>query len=140
MQVQPGGGIKIARHILLLKNSAVELKRSLHPQALLPVRFNKKAVSQDIIFKVMAFFLLYITIFFMGTFLMTIVGLDFESAVGSTIATLGNIGPGIGKVGPVCNFSWIPDIGKWILSILMLLGRLELFTVLIIFSGYFWKK
>jgi len=135
-----GGGIKIARHILLLKNSAVELKRSIHPQAIVPVRFNKRAVSQDIIFKVMAFFLVYITIFFVGTFLMTIVGLDFESAVGSTIASLGNIGPGIGKVGPVDNYAWIPDIGKWILSFLMLLGRLELFTVLIIFSSYFWKK
>jgi len=135
-----GGGIKIARHILLLKNSAVELKRSIHPHAIIPVKFNGKAVPQDIIFKVMAFFLIYITIFFAGTFLMTIVGLDFESAIGSTIATLGNIGPGIGKVGPVDNYAWIPDIGKWILSFLMLLGRLELFTVLIIFSGYFWKK
>lgn len=135
-----GGGIKIARHILLLKNSAVELKRSIHPHAIIPVKFNGKAVPQDIIFKVMAFFLIYITIFFAGTFLMTIVGLDFESAIGSTIATLGNIGPGIGRVGPVDNYAWIPDIGKWILSFLMLLGRLELFTVLIIFSGYFWKK
>lgn len=135
-----GGGIKVARHILLLKNSAVELKRSIHPQAVIPVKFNGKAVPQDIIFKVMAFFLIYITIFFAGTFFMVLVGLDFESAIGSTIATLGNIGPGIGKVGPVDNYSWIPDIGKWFLTFLMLLGRLELFTILLIFSGSFWKK
>ncbi|MEZ5197538.1 MAG: potassium transporter TrkG [Bacteroidales bacterium] len=134
------GGIKVARHILLLKNSAVELKRSIHPQAVIPVKFNGRAVPQDIIFKVMAFFLIYITIFFAGTFFMVLVGLDFESAIGSTIATLGNIGPGIGHVGPVDNYSWIPDIGKWFLTFLMLLGRLELFTILLIFSGSFWKK
>lgn len=135
-----GGGIKIARHILLLKNSSAELKRSIHPQAIIPVKYNGKAVSQDIIFKVMAFFLIYLTIFFIGTFVMTLFGLDFKSAIGSTIATLGNIGPGIGKVGPVHNYAWIPDMGKWFLSLLMLLGRLELFTVLIIFTSSFWKK
>lgn len=135
-----GGGIKIARHILLLKNSSSELKRSIHPQAIIPVKYNGKAVSQDIIFKVMAFFLIYLTIFFIGTFVMTLFGLDFKSAIGSTIATLGNIGPGIGKVGPVHNYAWIPDMGKWFLSLLMLLGRLELFTVLIIFTSSFWKK
>ncbi len=135
-----GGGIKIARHILLLKNSSAELKRSIHPQAIIPVKYNGKAVSQDIIFKVMAFFLIYLTIFFIGTFVMTLFGLDFKSAIGSTIATLGNIGPGIGKVGPAHNYAWIPDMGKWFLSLLMLLGRLELFTVLIIFTSSFWKK
>lgn len=135
-----GGGIKIARHILLLKNSVVELKRSIHPQAIIPVKYSGKAVSQEIIFKVMAFFLIYITTFFAGTFIMTLIGLDFESAIGSTIASLGNIGPGIGNVGPAENYSWIPDIGKWVLSSLMLLGRLELFTVLIIFTPFFWKK
>jgi len=135
-----GGGIKIARHILLLKNSSAELKRSIHPQAIIPVKFNGKAVSQDIIFKVMAFFLIYITVFIVGTFVMTLFGLDFKTAIGSTIATLGNIGPGIGKVGPAHNYAWIPDIGKWVLSFLMLLGRLELFTVLIIFTSSFWKK
>ena len=135
-----GGGIKIARHILLLKNSSAELKRSIHPQAIIPVKYNGKAVSQDIIFKVMAFFLIYLTIFFIGTFVMTLFGLDFKSAIGSTISTLGNIGPGIGKVGPAHNYAWIPDMGKWFLSLLMLLGRLELFTVLIIFTSSFWKK
>ena len=71
---------------------------------------------------------------------MTFLGLDFESAVGATIATLGNIGPGIGDVGPVENYAWIPTPGKWFLSFLMLLGRLELFTVLIIFTPTFWRK
>ena len=135
-----GGGIKIARHILLLKSSALEFKRMIHPQAIIPVRYNKKTVSENIIHLVLAFFIFYLLTFFFGTFVMTWVGLDFSSAVGATIASLGNIGPGIGNVGPVENYSWIPSFGKWFLSFLMLLGRLELFTVLIIFTPFFWKK
>jgi trk system potassium uptake protein TrkH len=79
-------------------------------------------------------------IFAMGTFVMSMMGLDFETAIGSTAATLGNIGPGIGNVGPVDNYAGIPLFGKWFLSFLMLLGRLELFTVLILFSPAFWKR
>ncbi len=135
-----GGGIKVVRQLLLFKNSALELKRLMHPHAIIPVRMNKKTVSQDIIFKVMAFFLIYIIIFAFGTLVMSVLGLDFESAIGSTAATLGNIGPGIGLVGPVGNYSEIPVFGKWFLSLLMLLGRLELFTVLILFTKAFWKK
>ena len=112
----------------------------MHPQAVIPVRMNGRPVSQDIIFNVLAFFLIYIIIFAIGTFVMSLLGLDFETAIGSTAATLGNIGPGIGAVGPVGNFAAIPNIGKWFLSFLMLLGRLELFTVLILFSPVFWKR
>jgi trk system potassium uptake protein TrkH len=135
-----GGGIKIARQILLLKNSALEFKRMIHSKAVIPVRFNGRVVSQDIIHMIMAFFLYYILIFFGGTFIMTVLGLDFETAIGATIATLGNIGPGLGGVGPVENYSLLPDTAKWLSSFLMLLGRLELFTVLILFSPSFWKK
>lgn len=135
-----GGGIKVIRQLLLFKNSSLELKRLIHPQAIIPVRLSGKAVSQDIIFKVMAFFLLYIIIFAFGTLIMSFMGLDFESALGSAAATLGNIGPGIGSVGPVGNYAEIPLAGKWFLSFLMLLGRLELFTVLILFTAAFWKK
>jgi len=135
-----GGGIKVVRQLLLLKNSLLELKRSIHPQAIIPVRMNGKVVSQDIIFKVMAFFLIYIIIFLFGSAVMTLFGLDSSSAIGAAAATIGNIGPGIGKVGPVDNYAFIPHGGKWFLSFLMLLGRLELFTVLILFSPAFWKK
>lgn len=134
-----GGGVKIIRHILLFKNSRLELKRSLHPNALIPVKYNGKTVSQQIIFNVMAFFLLYVTVFAVGTFLLTLLGLDLPTSMGASIASLGNIGPGIGAVGPVDNYAFIPDAGKWILSALMLLGRLELFTVLVVFSPSFWK-
>jgi trk system potassium uptake protein TrkH len=135
-----GGGIKVVRQLLLLKNSLLELKRLIHPQAIIPVRMNGKVVSQDIIFKVMAFFLIYIIVFIFGSSVMAFMGLDAASAIGATAATLGNIGPGIGKVGPVDNYDFIPYSGKWFLSFLMLLGRLELFTVLILFSPAFWKK
>ncbi len=135
-----GGGIKVVRQLLLLKNSLLELKRLIHPQAIIPVRMNGKVVSQDIIFKVMAFFLIYIIIFLFGTTVMTLFGLDGATAIGAAAATIGNIGPGIGNVGPVDNYAFIPHGGKWFLSFLMLLGRLELFTVLILFSPAFWKK
>ena len=135
-----GGGMKIIRQLLLLKNSRQELKRLMHPQAVIPVKLNGKAVPRDIIFKIMAFFLIYMIIFAIGTLIMSALGLDFESAAGSVAATLGNIGPGIGSVGPVENYAHMPMIGKWVLSFLMLLGRLELFTVLIVFAPAFWKK
>jgi len=137
-----GGGIKVARQLLLIKNGFLELKRLIHPQAIIPVRFNKKPVTQSIIFKVMAFLLFYIFTFAIGTLVMILLGLDFKTAIGSAIATLGNIGPGIGEVGPcpTCNYAAIPDAGKWFLSFLMLLGRLELFTIIILLSPSFWKK
>lgn len=135
-----GGGIKVVRQLLLLKNSLLELKRLIHPQAIIPVRMNGKVVSQDIIFKVMAFFLIYISIFIVGSTVMALIGLDGATAIGAAAATIGNIGPGIGQVGPEDNYAFIPQVGKWFLSFLMLLGRLELFTVLILFSPAFWKK
>jgi trk system potassium uptake protein TrkH len=134
-----GGGVKIIRHILLIKNSWTELKRSIHPNAVIPVKYGKRIVNRQIIFNVMAFFLIYILFFSLGTFVMALIGLDFESSVGASIASLGNIGPGIGGVGPVENYSFIPPLGKWMLSFLMLIGRLELFTVLVIFSPSFWR-
>ncbi len=135
-----GGGVKVVRHLLLIKNSALELRRLVHPRAVIPVRYNNNSVSKDIIFNIMAFLLFYLAIFVTGTIAMTLVGLDFLTAMGSVATSLGNVGPAIEGVGPTDNFAHIPDIGKWILSFLMLLGRLELFTILIIFSPAFWKK
>ena len=135
-----GGGVKAVRHLLLIKNSALELRRLVHPRAVIPVRYNNVSVGKDIIFNIMAFLLFYLAIFVTGTIVMTFIGLDFLTAMGSVATSLGNVGPAIEGVGPSDNFSHIPDIGKWILSFLMMLGRLELFTVLIIFSPAFWKK
>jgi trk system potassium uptake protein len=135
-----GGGIKIIRHFLLYRNSLLELKRLVHPRAIIPVRVNEKAITPDIISNVQAFFLFYILTFIFGSIIMSFLGLDFISALGATATCLGNVGPGIGTVGPLANFSHLPEAGKWFLSFLMLLGRLELFTVLILFSYSFWKK
>lgn len=135
-----GGGVKVVRHLLLLRNSRLELRRLIHPMAVIPVRLNGKAVSENVIFKVTAFFLIYIFSVSIGTFLITLLGIDFETSIGAVTSAIGNIGPGIGMVGPICNFSFLPDIAKWLLSFLMLIGRLELFTVLILFSPSFWKN
>ena len=135
-----GGGIKFARHYLLTKNGLLELKRLLHPRAVIPVRFNGKAVGMDIISNVQAFFIFYIGIAVFGSILLSIFGLDFITAAGAVATCLGNVGPGIGTVGPVNNFAHLPDVAKWILSFFMLMGRLELFTVLLIFTPAFWKS
>ncbi len=135
-----GGGIKIIRLLMLFKNSKQEFKRIIHPNAIIPVRLNKKPVSKETIFNIQAFFLTYLGIFILGAVSLSLVGLDFESAIGASISSLGNIGPAIGKLGPVDNYFYLSDIGKWILSFLMLAGRLELFSVLILFSFPFWWK
>lgn len=135
-----GGGIKIVRHLLLFKNSFLELRRLIHPRAVIPVRYNNHAIPTEIISNILAFFLFYIFIFILGSLIMSLLGLDFTSAIGSVATSLGNVGPAIGSVGPTDNFANIPAIGKWFLSFLMLLGRLELFTILVIFSPAFWKS
>ena len=135
-----GGGIKAIRHLLLFKAAAAELKKLIHPKAVITVRYNNHSVQRDYIFNILAFFLFYVIIFALGSVAMSAVGLDFETAIGSSIAALGNIGPGIGGVGPVENYAAIPGVGKWILAFLMLLGRLELFTILVFLSPGFWKK
>lgn len=135
-----GGGVKVIRVLLIIKNCFFELKRLVHPKAIIPMRLNGKTVPQPLVNNVLAFIVFYLLVFMIGSVFMAGLGLDMESAMGSVAATLGNIGPGLGSVGPAENFSHIPDLGKWVLSFLMLLGRLELFTVLIIFSPAFWKK
>ncbi len=134
------GGVKVVRHIILLKNSILELRRQIHPAAVLPVRLNKKAVTKEITYNVMAFMIIYLMVFAVGALLMAALGNDFLTSIGAVATCLGNIGPGIGSVGPVDNFAHLSDSAKWLLSFLMLLGRLELFTVLILFSPHFWSK
>jgi len=134
-----GGSIKIMRVVILLKNSYYELRRIIHPHAVIPVRFNNHAVPAKSISNVLAFFMFYILIFFFSSLLFLIWVPDVSTAMGAVASCLGNIGPGFGTVGPVFTYSHLPDIGKWFLSFLMMLGRLELFTVLVIFSPFFWK-
>lgn len=135
-----GGGPKVVRILLIIKNSLVELKRLIHPRAVIPVRLDNRAIPPEIVFNVLAFFVLYMLIFILSALVMTTMGFDIPSAMSAVIATLGNIGPGLGEVGPVTNYARIPAVGKWFLSFLMLLGRLELFTVLLLFTPAFWRK
>ncbi len=135
-----GGGIKIMRIVVLAKNGYYELKRLIHPHAIIPVKFNRHSVDSKIVTNVLAFFMLYMVIFFVSTILFTLIEPDMESSMGAVATSLGNIGPGLGSVGPAENFYHIKPLGKWFLSALMLLGRLELFTVLVLFSPSFWKE
>ncbi len=135
-----GGSIKIMRIVLLLKNSYYELRRMIHPHAIIPVKFNKRSVDSKIITNVLAFFMLYFIIFGVSTIIFTLMEPDLESAMGAVATSLGNIGPGLGNVGPAENFLHVSPAGKWFLAFLMLLGRLELFTILILFSPSFWRK
>lgn len=134
------GGIKIVRHLVIFKNSWLEFKRLLHPSGIIPVRYNGNSVRGRITFNVMAFIIIYLMIFGFGSMVMSFTGLDFETAIGATATSIGNVGPAIGGVCPVCNFSGITPFGKLFLSLLMLIGRLEIFTVLILFTPFFWKR
>lgn len=134
------GGIKIVRHIVMLKNSFLEFKKSLHPNAIIPVRYDGKAVNQTIVFNILSFFIIYMLIFILSSVVLTFLGLDFISALGAAASSLGNIGPAVGSVSPVDNFNHLSIGAKWFCSFLMLIGRLELFTVLILFTPFFWRK
>jgi trk system potassium uptake protein TrkH len=134
------GGVKIVRHIVMLKNSFLEFKKALHPNAIVPVRYDGKTVSQTIVFNIISFFIIYMCIFVVSSTILTFFGLDFISALGAAASSLGNIGPAIGSVSPVDNYAHLSTGAKWFCSFLMLIGRLELFTVLILFSPFFWRK
>ncbi len=135
-----GGGPKIMRIVVMLKNSTQELKRMIHPNAVIPVRLNKMAVEESVVTSVLAFMAFYGLIAVISMVIMSVLGNDLDTSIGAVAATLGNIGPGIGQVGPSLNFSEIHGVGKWFLSFLMLVGRLELFTVLVLFSPMFWRR
>ena len=134
------GGVKVVRHMLMIKNGLLEFKRTLHPNAIIPVRFNGKMVSENIVFNVLGFFILYMLLFIIGALFLGVLGLDFETAVGGAASSLGNVGPAFGDLYPLANFSGLPVLGKWWCAFLMLIGRLEVFTVLILLSPIFWKK
>jgi len=134
------GGIKVMRHLLIIKNGLLEFKRTLHTNAVIPVRYNNKMVREHIVYNIIAFFVLYMLSFIIGSMVLGFLGLDFESAVGGAASSLGNVGPALGSLNPLSNFNDLPMLGKWWCGFLMLLGRLELFTVLILMTPYFWKK
>lgn len=138
------GGIKMIRHLVFFKNSILEFKRILNPAAFLRIKIDGKTVDGKIITRILVFLLFYLIIFIIGSIVMIIILNDdstpFLSAIGSTATCLSNVGPAIGSVGPVNNFAHIPAVGKIILSMIMVIGRLEVFSVLIIVTPFFWKN
>ena len=134
------GGIKIVRHVVLLKNSYIELKKQLHQSGVFTLKFNNRKVPNEVVSNILAFTMLYVVIFSFGSIIMSLMGIDFMTAIGSVAATLGNVGPGIGEVGPSSTYNSMPEAGKWFLSLLMFIGRLELFTFLMIITPIFWRS
>ena len=137
-----GGGMKNSRVILLLKYGKVQLERCLFPNLVSNVRLNKIRIPTGTVHKVVTFFFFFISIFLIVTLALCLLDLnmDFKTSLTASIASLGNIGPGLGKVGPTCTYSWITPSGKMLLTFAMLLGRLELYTVLVLFLPSFWKR
>lgn len=134
------GGIKVMRHVLIIKNGLLEFKRTLHPSAIIPVRYNGKTVKEHIVYNIIAFFVLYMLLFIIGALVLGAMGIDFVTSIGGAASSLGNVGPAFGSLYPLSNFNGLPDAGKWWCGFLMLAGRLELFTVLILLTPYFWKR
>lgn len=135
-----GGGIKMIRLMIIAKNVAREFKQILHPQAIFPVRIGNRVIDNRILKTILGFFVAYFLVFLFGALVMSFMGYDFHSAMGASIASLANIGPGWGVFGPIENYAHVPYAGKWVLLILMMIGRLELFTVLILLTPWFWKN
>ncbi len=134
------GGIKIVRLVVLIKNSLSEFGRLIHPKAIIPVRLNGNALSLNIIQRLLAFIFLYILILVFSFSILLFNGLSFEEAIGASVSCMGNVGPGLGMLGPSGSYAELSDFLKWFLSFLMLVGRLEIFTILILFTPGFWKK
>jgi trk system potassium uptake protein TrkH len=135
-----GGGLKCVRILLLLKQSRRELSRLIHPHGVIPVRLEGKVVSEEVIQSIWGFFFLFMLVFVLASVTMSLLGLDIITAFVSVAATINNIGPGLGVVGPMDNYISIPLIGKWILIFCMLIGRLELYTVIVLVLPEFWKR
>lgn len=135
-----GGGSKVVRSLIVLKAAYYDFKRLIHPTAIIPVKFNNLNLSEDTLTRVFAFLFIYFIIIVIGTIILLGVGLPIPEAFGGMLSSLSCVGPAFGELGPAGNYANLPIFAKWFLSAVMLVGRLELFTVLVIFTPVFWKK
>jgi trk system potassium uptake protein TrkH len=135
-----GGSIKAVRVLLLLKQTAIELRKHLHPRAILLARIGRQVVKEDIMANVVGFVILYLLLFLAGALALSLTGIDVLTALGASAATVGNVGPGLGNVGPTDNYGWMSGPALTVLSFLMLAGRLEIYTVLLLFHPETWKR
>ncbi len=134
-----GGGIKVVRALTLMKHTRVMMMRAISPKAVIPLKYNRKPLSEGIIRDVISFFFFYVLVAVVASVTLGFLGLDLETAISAVAATLGNVGPGLGGVGPTLNYASLPGAAKVILIMCMWLGRLELFTVFMIFSPRLWR-
>jgi trk system potassium uptake protein TrkH len=134
------GGIKCIRAVIMAKIAKNEFMHILHPNAVLPVKINGFSISSTTKSTVLAFFVVFVLLVFFGWFTMMCIGLNFDDAYSVVISSLANVGPGIGMCGPAFSWNALPDAAKWLSIVYMLIGRLELFTVLLLLSPTFWEK
>lgn len=134
------GGIKVVRHVIMLKQLIIEMKYLIHPKAVYTMRLNGMPVERRIVFSVMGFFSVYITTVLIATVIVSTSGLDVFSSFTGVLGTIGTIGPGFGALGPSHNYSFLPDYIKYVFSVVMLIGRLEFYTFIIVFTPWFWQK
>ncbi|MBW2623153.1 MAG: TrkH family potassium uptake protein [Deltaproteobacteria bacterium] len=135
-----GGSIKVMRIMLLIKHSYRELRHLIHPRAIIPVKLQGRVVPDEVLSSVWGFFILFLGLLVVASFLLTLMGLDITTSLTAVAACIGNIGPGLGSVGPTENYAHLPYAAKAVLILCMLLGRLEVYTVFILFVPEFWKK
>ncbi|MGB0650744.1 MAG: TrkH family potassium uptake protein [Rhodothermales bacterium] len=135
-----GGGVKVIRHVLMFKNSFKEIKQLIHPQAIMPIRLGERVVPPEVMKNVLSFIVLYLGLIGVGTMSMAFFGIDLLTAFGATLSSVGNVGPAFGTLGPTENYAHLPDMAKWVLSFLMMAGRLEIFTAIIVFVPAFWRR
>jgi len=134
------GGIKMARHLIGFKNLSRFFHQLASPYAVIPLKLNKKTIDQDLNNSILTFISIYFIVFIVGCLLLIIIGIDGKTASGSAATCMAGIGPGIGTVGPASNFAHLPSVGKVILAFLMIVGRLEIYTVFLLFTRDFWMK
>ncbi|MFH1912799.1 MAG: potassium transporter TrkG [Pseudomonadota bacterium] len=134
------GGMKVMRIMLLCKHSYHELFRLIHPRSVSCVKMGQVAVQDDVLRGVWGFFILWLGLFVLAAFVVAATGVDVVTSFAAALACIGNIGPGIGGVGPMDNYAWLPDTAKWALTLCMVLGRLEIYTVIVLFVPEFWRK
>lgn len=135
-----GGGIKVIRIVTLVKLAITEMKTLAHPRAVFTVKLGDQTISKQIVYTIVAFFFLYLFMLLISAFVVASAGVDILTSLATALVTLGNIGPGFGKIGPAGNYAFYPDYVKWFLSFVMMAGRLELYTVLILFTPRFWGR
>ncbi len=134
------GGIKNMRLLIFARSVRNEFKRLLHPSAVIPMRVNDRTVAPSIVSTVLLFFAFYLTIAFIGWTVLLFLGVGFAESISTVLSCMGNVGPGVGSCGPAYSWNALPDAAKWVLSFLMLIGRLELFSVLLLFYPGFWEN